>query len=229
MYDPIDGSPTGSSVPGILQAKILEWVAISLSNHFSKVKSESEVIQSCLTLRDPMDCSLLGSSVHGICQARVLEWVAIAFSENPLLTCIPGDSLLGVWAVLAMFGNLLVMTAILHFKQLHSPTSFLITSLAYADFLVGVTVMPFSMVVESCWYFGARFYALTVPVMWHFVTLLSSTCASSPLTGTLLLLTPWSIPPSSWCLCQGNASVSPGSCPLGTADLCSSQVFTRTG
>ena len=46
-----------------------------------KVKSESEVAQSCPTLLDPMDCSLLGSSVHGIFQARVLEWGAIAFSE----------------------------------------------------------------------------------------------------------------------------------------------------
>ena len=45
-----------------------------------KVKSESEVSQSCLTLSDPMDCSPLGSSVHGIFQARVLEWGAIAFS-----------------------------------------------------------------------------------------------------------------------------------------------------
>ena len=45
-----------------------------------KVKSESEVAQSCLTLCNPMDCSLPGSSVHGIFQARVLEWVAIAFS-----------------------------------------------------------------------------------------------------------------------------------------------------
>ena len=44
-----------------------------------KVKSESEVTQSCLTLSDPMDCSLRGSSVHGIFQARVLEWGAIAF------------------------------------------------------------------------------------------------------------------------------------------------------
>ena len=43
-----------------------------------KVQSESEVAQSCLTLRDPMDCSLPGSSVHGILQARVLEWGAIA-------------------------------------------------------------------------------------------------------------------------------------------------------
>ena len=45
-----------------------------------KVKSESEVAQSCPTLRDPMDCSLPGSSAHGIFQARVLEWGAIAFS-----------------------------------------------------------------------------------------------------------------------------------------------------
>ena len=45
-----------------------------------KVKSESEVAQSCPTLSDPMDCSLPGSFVHGIFQARVLEWVTIAFS-----------------------------------------------------------------------------------------------------------------------------------------------------
>ena len=45
-----------------------------------KVKSESEVTQSCPTLSDPMDCSPLGPSVHGIFQARVLEWGAIAFS-----------------------------------------------------------------------------------------------------------------------------------------------------
>ena len=48
-----------------------------------KVKSESEVAQSCPTLHDPMDCSLPGSSAHGFSQARVLEWGAIAFSESP--------------------------------------------------------------------------------------------------------------------------------------------------
>ena len=54
------------------------------------VKSESEVAQSCLTLRDPMDCSLPGSSNHGIFQARVLEWGAIAFSINLILTWYSG-------------------------------------------------------------------------------------------------------------------------------------------
>ena len=47
-----------------------------------KVKSESEVTQSCPALHDPMDCSLQGSSVCGIFQARVLEWVAISFSST---------------------------------------------------------------------------------------------------------------------------------------------------
>ena len=49
-----------------------------------RVKSESEVAQSCLTLSDPMDCSPPGSSFRGIFQARVLEWGAIAFSPFPL-------------------------------------------------------------------------------------------------------------------------------------------------
>ena len=51
-----------------------------------KVKSESEVAQSCPTPSDPMDCSLLGCSVHGIFQARVLEWGAIAFSDIYIYT-----------------------------------------------------------------------------------------------------------------------------------------------
>ena len=64
-----------------------------------KVKSESEVAQSCPTLCDPMDCSLPGSSVHGIFQARVLEWGAkvgvsiyIPTSSVFLSTEIPGVS-----------------------------------------------------------------------------------------------------------------------------------------
>ena len=55
-----------------------------------KVKSESEVAQSCPTLSDPTDCSLPGSSIHGIFQARVLEWGAIAFSDSILYTNLNG-------------------------------------------------------------------------------------------------------------------------------------------
>ena len=68
LCNPIDGSPLGSSIPGILQARILEWVAISFCSclHFSMKESESEVSQSCPTLCDLMDYSLPGSSIHGI-------------------------------------------------------------------------------------------------------------------------------------------------------------------
>ena len=73
LCDPIDSSPPGSPVPGILQARTLEWVAASLSNAWKwKSKSESEATQSCPTRSDPRDCSLPGSSVHGMFQARVL-------------------------------------------------------------------------------------------------------------------------------------------------------------
>ena len=95
LWDHIDGSPPGSPVPGILQARTsfdktsfyTKWATQSgVGCHFllqcMKVKSESEVTQSCLTLSNPMDCSPPGSSMHGIFQARVLEWCVIAFSGN---------------------------------------------------------------------------------------------------------------------------------------------------
>ena len=100
--------PDRSSVLGISQARVLEWVAISSSRGSSQPRdwtrifcigrkvlycwatweahicheSESEVVQSYLTLCDPVDCSSSGSSVHGILQARILEWVAISFSRG---------------------------------------------------------------------------------------------------------------------------------------------------
>ena len=58
-----------------------QWSGLPFLSQCMKVKSESEVAQSCLTLSDPMACSLPGFSVHGIFQARVLVWGAIAFSE----------------------------------------------------------------------------------------------------------------------------------------------------
>ena len=77
LCDHIDGSPPGSPVPGILQARILEWVAISFSNAWMHAK----LLQSRLTLWDSIDGSLTGSLVPGILQARTLEWVAISFSD----------------------------------------------------------------------------------------------------------------------------------------------------
>ena len=74
LCNPIDGSPPGSAIPGILQARTLQWVAISFSNAWKwKVKVK-------LLSRDPMDCSPPGSSVHGIFQARVL---AAAAAKSP--------------------------------------------------------------------------------------------------------------------------------------------------
>ena len=80
LCDSIDGSPPGSPVPGILQARTLEWVAISFSNAWKwkvKVKSLGRV----QLLATPWTAAY-GSSTHGIFQARVLEWVAIAFSKE---------------------------------------------------------------------------------------------------------------------------------------------------
>ena len=90
VCDPTNCSPQGSSVHGVLQARILEWVAIAFP-----IKSEQAIfknqlfpqwvaaaaksLHTCLTLCDPIDGSPPGSSVPGIPQARILEWVAISF------------------------------------------------------------------------------------------------------------------------------------------------------
>ena len=77
-----------------------------------KVKSESEVAQSCPTLSDPMDCSPPGSSIHGIFQARVLEWGAITFSTQLLL--LHYTFLLSVLPVLLRILGAVLLIAHLH-------------------------------------------------------------------------------------------------------------------
>ena len=104
----MDCTLPGSSVHGIFQARILEWVdmpsfrdlpdpgsnpvscvslhwqadSLLLSHLGSPIRALSEVAQLCPTLCDPMDCTLPGSSVHGIFQAIVLEWIAISFPKG---------------------------------------------------------------------------------------------------------------------------------------------------
>ena len=133
----------GSSVHGILQTRILEWVTISFARGFSwprdwpgsptlQVDSlpfelagkpssilvkESEVAQSCLTLWNPMDCSPAGSSVHGILQARILEWVAISFSSIYLRAQLKKKMCVG-GLILCVFISLFRLT------NLHSETTY---------------------------------------------------------------------------------------------------------
>ena len=102
LCDPVEGSsPPGSPIPGILQARILEWVAISFSSVSCPLRDQTHVsciagvaregltliiaaaklLQSCPTLCDSTDGSPPGSLVPRILQARTLEWAAISFSN----------------------------------------------------------------------------------------------------------------------------------------------------
>ena len=101
----MDYNLPGSSVHGIFQARIQEWVAVPCTKGSSKdqtcVSGVScigwQILYQCTTFQgltwpeshsssvqlcDPMDCSLLGSSVHGILLARILEWVGVPFSRR---------------------------------------------------------------------------------------------------------------------------------------------------
>ena len=111
LCDPMDCRPPGSSVHGILQARIMEWVTMPFSKRSSQPRDRScvsyvscmgrqvlyhyhhlgrpaaaaaaaaKLLQSCPTLHDPTDGSPPGSPIPGILQARTLEWVAISFSS----------------------------------------------------------------------------------------------------------------------------------------------------
>ena len=97
LSDPMDCSPSGSSIHGIFQARVLEWGAIAFSKCITTmyiliiyefcswlsiyILLLLLLLQSCPTLCDPIDDSPPGSSFPGIFEARVLDWVAIAFSD----------------------------------------------------------------------------------------------------------------------------------------------------
>ena len=101
LCNPMDPSPPGSSMHGIFQARILEWIATPSPRHLPylgiepmspgspmlvsgfrvTVAAAAKLLQSCPTLCNPTDGSPPGSPVPGILQARTLEWVAISFSN----------------------------------------------------------------------------------------------------------------------------------------------------
>ena len=82
LSDPMDCSLLGSSIHGIFQARVMEWVAIAFSlNCTAAAAAAAKSLQPCPTLCDPIDGSPPGSPVPGILQARTLEWVAISFSN----------------------------------------------------------------------------------------------------------------------------------------------------
>ncbi|XP_003223364.1 trace amine-associated receptor 5 [Anolis carolinensis] len=108
--------------------------------------------QSMSSVAEVPTLDLLCFKINGSCY-RSLYPFGIQFAIYLVCT-------LGV--LLMVLGNLLVVISIFHFKVLHTPTNFLLLSLALADLLLGLTVLPFSAIrsVESCWYFGDDFCRL---------------------------------------------------------------------
>ncbi|XP_046878119.1 trace amine-associated receptor 1-like [Hypomesus transpacificus] len=107
---------------------------------------------------------------HGINSSHMVDSIHLCYehvNKSCVMTYVLSPAVKGVVYIifgtiilLTVAGNMLVIISILHFKQLHTPTNFLILSLAVADLLLGVLVLPPSMVVtvENCWYMGDIFY-----------------------------------------------------------------------
>ena len=100
LCDPIDSSPPGSTVSGILQARVLEWVAIAFSVIKDQSLQFSSVAQSCLTLCDPMNCRTPGLPVH-----HQLMSIESVMPSNHLIFCHPFLLLPSIFPSIRVFSN----------------------------------------------------------------------------------------------------------------------------
>ena len=175
LWDPIDGSPPGSPIPGILQARTLAWVAVSFSNAW-KWKLKVKSLQSCPTLSDPTGCSPPGSSVHAIFQARVLEWDAIAFSDVGGIDICNCYVFFLNWSLDHYVVSFLISFNFLYFKVLCLILG-LLPQLSIASHLHGIYFSILSLSVYMClevWnlflvdsiYMGLGFFLSIQPVFW---------------------------------------------------------------
>ena len=152
-----------------------------------KVKSESEVAQSCPTVSDPINCSLPGSSVHGIFQARVLEWGAIAFSASMWHECncavvwaFFGFAFLWNWNENWPFPFLWPLLSFPSLLEVYMCAIWVFTALCIHDLKIVVFSMPYlccrnesGMVISSSfwslWMFWKMYWNLNLYCCYHTV------------------------------------------------------------